>query len=393
MANIDGRFGRRASDRDPGWRQILTALRVVLVVVAVAAILWLIFQLRTVILLVVLSIFFAYLVAPLVDLVNRPLPLGRRQRRLSPGVAVGVVYLLIIGGFVIALAWLAPQISDQASQMASQAPSYVQAVQERGHAMAGALDRIGLGANSKVAVERAFTDAGRALESAGRNFLMSFVALLTYLPWLILIPILAFFLLKDAMAFREAAICLLPEGRVRSNATQLFDRVNAALAAYIRAQLLACLIVGTVTTVGFVLLGVPYALVLGVGAGLAEFIPLVGPLVVAIVATVIAAVHDPLLAVWVLVFLGVLRLLEDYVVYPRLVGKVIDLHPLAVVLAVLSGAELGGVAGIFLSVPVVAILSAGYRQFLAYTRSRAAADRAVESAEGGMSSEGSSPIR
>jgi predicted PurR-regulated permease PerM len=377
MANIDGRFGRRASDRDPGWRQILGALRVVLVVVGVAAVLWLVFQLRTVILLLVLSIFFAYLVAPLVELVNRPLPFRGRQRRLSPGVAVGVVYLLIIGGFTIALAWLAPQISDQASQMADQAPAYVQAIQERGHSMAGAMDRIGLGANSKVAVERAFADAGRALEAAGRGFLMSFVALLAYVPWLILIPILAFFLLKDAQAFREAAICLLPDGHVRVNATELFDRVNAALAAYIRAQLLACLIVGTVTTLGFVLLGVPYALVLGAVAGLAEFIPLVGPLVVAIVATVIAAVHAPLLAVWVVTFLGVLRVLEDYVVYPRLVGKVIDLHPLAVVLAVLSGAELGGVAGIFLSVPVVAILSAGYRQFLAYSRGHPAPEPAV----------------
>ena len=162
------------------------------------------------------------------------------------------------------------------------------------------------------------------LPHRGQNWLL-LVALLAYVPWLILIPILAFFLLKDAGMFREAAICLLPEGRVRVNGVQLFDRVNAALAAYIRAQLLACLIVGTAVSLGFAALRVPYALVLGAVAGAAEFIPLVGPLVVAVVSTVIALVHAPVLAIWVVAFLGGLRVLEDYVVDPRLVGTVMPL--------------------------------------------------------------------
>jgi predicted PurR-regulated permease PerM len=372
MSILDDRSRPGPTERDPGWRQILAALRVVLVVLVVACLLWLVVQLRTIILLLVLSIFFAYLIAPLVDFVNRPFTLKQRQRRLSTGLAIGVVYLLLIGVLTIALAWLVPRLSQQATQMASQAPSYLQAIQARSDGLTGSLDRIGLPPDSRQTVQNAFAGIGRSIEESVRGFLVGLVGILAYLPWLVLIPILAFFLLKDAQSFREMAICLLPEGRVRVNGIQLFDRINEALAAYIRAQLLACVIIGAAVTVGFALLRVPYALVLGALAGLAEFVPLVGPFVIAVAAAILAALHTPVLALWVLLFLGVLRIVEDYVVYPRLVGTVVDIHPLAVVLAVLAGAELAGVAGVFLSVPVVAILSAAYRQYLAYARGRTA---------------------
>jgi predicted PurR-regulated permease PerM len=102
---------------------------------------------------------------------------------------------------------------------------------------------------------------------------------------------------------------------------------------------------------------------LGVAAGILEFIPLVGPLVIAVVACVVAAVHQPVLALWVATFLVVLRVAEDYVIYPRLMGHGTHLNPLTVILAVLMGAELGGVIGIFLAVPVAAMLSVAYRRW------------------------------
>jgi predicted PurR-regulated permease PerM len=175
----------------------------------------------------------------------------------------------------------------------------------------------------------------------------------------VLVPILSFFLLKDAQAFTQGTIRLLPD-RWRSHVPALLDRVDAALAAYIRAQLVACLLVGTIVGVGFSLLHIPFAAVLGVAAGVAEFLPLVGPLVVALVSGVIAALHAPATAIVVLLFLGVLRVLEDYVIYPRLIGSTVHLHPFAVILAMLAGGELGGVVGVLLSVPFVAIASAVY---------------------------------
>src|SRR5947209_11337501 len=122
--------------------------------------------------------------------------------------------------------------------------------------------------------------------------------------------------------------------------------MGAALASYVRAQLMGCLVVGTASAIGLTIIGVPYALALAILAGLLEFIPLVGPLVAAGVAIIIAGFHSLGEAVAVLVFLLIIRGLEDYVVFPRLVGRGLHLHPLAVVLAVLCGAKLAGVAGV-----------------------------------------------
>ena len=114
------------------------------------------------------------------------------------------------------------------------------------------------------------------------------------------------------------------------------------------------------------MIGVPYALFFGVIAGLLEFIPLVGPLAVAVGATLVVSFHSITQAVWVLAFLGALRLAQDYVIFPRLVRRGIPMHPLGVILAILSGAELAGVAGIFLAIPAVAVLSVLHRHLLEY---------------------------
>jgi predicted PurR-regulated permease PerM len=107
---------------------------------------------------------------------------------------------------------------------------------------------------------------------------------LSYVPWLLLIPILSFFLLKDAASLRRTIVTALPHhGQLRGH--RLFEELNATLAAYIRAQLVACVLVGSLCGAGFAVLGIPYSVLLGVLAGVLEFILLVGPLVLATVAS------------------------------------------------------------------------------------------------------------
>ena len=163
-----------------------------------------------------------------------------------------------------------------------------------------------------------------------------------------------------------------PSGALARRGRELLQDINTTLAVYIRAQLIACLLIGTVCTIGFSLIGVRYALVLGIVSGLLEFIPLVGPLVVAVIATLIASVSSLKQALGVVAFLGVLRIVHDYIVYPRIIGHGMPLHPFAVIVAVLCGAALAGVPGIFLAIPTVAILSVGYRHWLEHTGSEVA---------------------
>src|SRR5258707_2600310 len=101
-----------AKERDQlaAWVQTRAVLRIILILLAVTALLWIVYKLTTVLLLIVLSIFFAYLVAPLVDLVQRPIRLGGRERVMPRGLAIGIVYVVLIAGFGFAIYFFAPQL-------------------------------------------------------------------------------------------------------------------------------------------------------------------------------------------------------------------------------------------------------------------------------------------
>jgi predicted PurR-regulated permease PerM len=246
----------------------------------------------------------------------------------------------------------------------SRAPMYAQSVVTWEHGWSKYYQRLRIPLELREKIDQSVLVAGEgALESVRGSLLALISAVASNLPWLPLIPILAFFLLKDATSVRRTIVIALPH-RVQLRAHQLFEEVNATLAAFVRAQLIACVLVGSLCGLGFAVLGIPYSALLGTLAGVLEFIPLVGPLLLAIVASTVSALHAPGLAYWALGFLAVLRLVEDYVIYPRLMRRGIRIHPLAVIVAVLSGAELAGVAGMFLAVPAMAIASVVYRHWL-----------------------------
>jgi len=337
--------------------------RFTLILVTAASSVLLLYGLGRVVLVLVTAMFFAYVIAPLVAAVERPLRAAGTPRRLSRGAAVGLVYVAISGVTWAGAAMLLPTVSQQVSEAVSQAPGYAQSLRTWQMGWSRSYERLKLPAEVRRRIDQSLLDAGDRVVARVRESVVAGVGILSYLPWLVLIPVLAFFLLKDAESLRQATLNALPQ-RFRGRGYRLFEELNTTLAAYIRAQLLACVLVGTACGIGFVALGLPYAVLLGVLAGVLEFIPLVGPLVMAVIAGTIAALHAPLLAVWSTGFLAVVRVIEDYVVYPRLMGRGIHLHPLAVILAVLAGLELGGVAGIFLAIPVVAALSVAWRHGL-----------------------------
>jgi predicted PurR-regulated permease PerM len=346
------------------WPQTRFVLRLIVIVLLVLGFMWALYRLTGVLLLLVLSIFFAYLIAPLVELVHRPFQVRGQERTMPRPVAIGIVYILIFGAIGLAVLLLLPVVSDQLTQLVQQAPGYIKGVQERVQGWQRFYQNTRLPASVREQVNTALAGAFEGLRSYASGTLLHAAGLLVYVPWLVLIPILAFFLLKDADTFRRSALQMLPRGRLRWRGDELFHDVNSPLAAYIRAQLIACLLIGVICTVGFLLIGVPYAVVLGIIAGFLEFIPLVGPLTVAVLAVLLASFHSPGQALAVFVFLVVLRIIHDYVTYPRIIGQGIHLHPLAVILAILCGAELAGIAGIFLAIPVIAIISVTYRHWM-----------------------------
>lgn len=329
---------------------------------------WVFHALTAVLLVVVLAVFFAYLISPLIELVRKGL--ATRDRRGEPRLlprtaAIAIVYVVIFGSLGLGAWVLTPRLGVQMGEIAQQAPGYLTNARERAKRLNSVLEQLNLPPSvretANKTVSDAIGDAGKYITGEGFSSAINFLG---YLPYVVLIPILAFFFLKDADSFRRSALMMLPQGRIRWRGDELFQDINSTLAAYIRAQLISCLLIGTICTVGFVLFGVRYALVLGLVAGMLEFIPLLGPVVVAVLAGMVAGFDSGTKALAVLVFLGVLRLVQDYVLYPRIIGSGIHLHPLAVILAILAGHELAGTAGIFLAIPVIAVLTVTYRHWL-----------------------------
>jgi predicted PurR-regulated permease PerM len=360
---------------EESWPQTRAVLRVILIVLAVLVTLWVIVKLTGVILLLILSIFFAYLVAPLVEFLTRPIHIAGRKFAIPRALAIALSYLIIVAAIVVGIYVLVPRLGSQFPEFAQQARGYWTSVgakmqgwveYSRSHQMPGPL---------LDAINSAIPGVIEKVSQTVSTMVAGMVGWLGYIPWLVLIPVLSFFLLKDVDTFRRSALQMLPRGRWRWRADEFFQDVNSTLAAYIRAQLTACLFIGLLCALGFTVLGLPSPLVLGLIAGVCEFVPLVGPLLVLVLASVVAVLHGGLFsALLVIAFLAVLRIVQDYVVYPRLIGHGIHLHPLAVIIAILSGAELAGVAGIFLAIPVVAILTVSYRHWLEHRGSEGFAD-------------------
>lgn len=349
-------------------------LRVIIIVLVVAVTLWVIIKLTGVILLLILSVFFAYLVSPLVEFLRRPVRISGKARVMPKAVAIALAYLIIVLAVVAAVYALLPSLANQFPEFGQQARGYWKSLGESSQRLNEYLrlripPQVIDAVNSRVP---GMIETVSATVSAVLERMLGWVA---YIPWLILIPVLSFFFLKDAETFRRSALQMLPRGRWRWRGDEFFQDVSETLAAYTRAQLTACLLIGIICAIGFALLGLPSPLVLGVIAGVFEFVPLVGPLLVAVLAVVVATVHGGASsALLVIAFLTVLRIAQDYLIYPRLIGQGIHLHPLAVILAILAGAELAGITGIFLAIPVVAILTVSYRHWLEHRGSGGFAD-------------------
>ena len=177
--------------------------------------------------------------------------------------------------------------------------------------------------------------------------------------YIVIIPILAFFFLKDAGVIRDHILDLVDEGPRRVILDDLISDIHLLLAHYMRALVLLSLSAFVAYNIFFLATSTPYGVLLAALGGLFEFIPMLGPLTAAIIIIIVTAVSGgSVLAA--LIFLGVYRILQDYILSPHLMGQGVELHPLLVLFGVVAGAEIAGIPGTFLSVPVLALVRIVY---------------------------------
>jgi len=293
------------------------------------------------------AILFAYFIDPLVSKLEKPLR-GRIE-------AIGAVYLLLIAllvgvGFVVG-----PKIATQAKELATSLPSLLQAAGS-GQLVSQVGEKHGWSQARQDQIQNFFVEHKDDILAYFRVIGEKVAEPAQHIWWLILIPILSIFLLKDGAEIGHRLVTLARTPEQKETLRGIIGDVNLMLGSYIRAQLILAGLTMLAYSLVLGLMHLRYALVLGPLAGIFEFVPVVGPAVAAIAIFVIAIITGYPHAVYIVLFLGVWRLVQDYVNAPRIMGKSLEISPLVQILAVLAGGEIGGIVGALVSVPVVATL-------------------------------------
>ena len=332
MLGIDPRAARAA------WTVLLLAL-----VVAAA------YAIRSTLAVFMVAVFFAYLLMPLVDAVQHYTP-----KRVSGTLALAIVYLLLVG-FIVALAFtLGSRIADEANSLAVRLPDLLKNREW--------IDKIPLPYWLEPARTRMVQWLQEEMNSGGKDILpyvKSFGGQLItgarYILYIILVPILAFFFLKDGRKIRHDVIDSLDESD-QVIVEEIFDDINRLLGQYIRALVLLSVSSFAANGIFLAVTAAPYAILLAGISALGEFLPVVGPAAGAAIILAVTGLSGYSHLVAFIVFWIVFRMFQDYVVNPYVMGKGVELNPLLVLFGVLAGEQIGGVEGMFFSVPVLATL-------------------------------------
>src|SRR4051812_15372291 len=325
-------------------------------VLVFAAAVYLVFLLRTTLLLFAFSLFFAYLIYPLVEAVEKRLP-----RRGGRPPAIGIVYVLLLLGLLALAVGGGPRLTGEAARLSEKVPRMSEQIAS-GEIISDFLQRHGWSAAPVRQVEDAMRGHAGEIVGYAQGTLAALLSWLTGAWVVVLAPVFAFFFLNDADLAAGGVDSLLESRHHRALLRGIADDVHTLLGNYVRALILLSLITFVVWSAIFFLAGVPYPIGLAAIGGALEFLPVLGPITAGVIVVSVALFagfgHPLLLVVFVLLW----RLVQDYVSSPLVMGRGVEVHPAVIVFGVIAGGEIAGPAGMFLSVPVIAALRIVWRR-------------------------------
>jgi predicted PurR-regulated permease PerM len=185
----------------------------------------------------------------------------------------------------------------------------------------------------------------------------------------VIIPLIFFYMLKDGHKFPEAVAQLLPQ-EYSADVLALLKEINKTIAKYISGQALVCLFVGTFTFIGYLLIGLPYAFLLGVTAAVTNIIPYLGPYIGLIPAAIIGLTVSPAKALLVCAVVLVVQQVESNIISPNVLGKTLDMHPLTILFLLLAVGKISGVLGMILAIPTYAVVKTIVQYVHRYVKNR-----------------------
>lgn len=310
-------------------------------IVAVVVVLVLLWTIKEVLGILFVALVFASALDPWVDTL--------RRYRIPRGLSILAVYILLLAavGFVIAIVIppLVSQISDIAGSFTDIVPQlesfYRRITQDTDASMFNEIQRGLLNLSSNL------TNLTTGVFGAVTGV---FGGIVTFL----LVLVITFYMTIEEDGIKKFVRSIAPI-KFQPYLVQKANRIQIKMGGWLRGQLILMCIIGVLSYIGLLLLGVKYALVLAVIAGLAEFIPFIGPIIAAIPAVFFAYADSPWKALGVIIFYTLLQQLENQILVPKVMQRAVGLNPIVVISAMLVGAQIAGVVGIILAVPAATI--------------------------------------
>jgi len=326
---------------------------------AIMAAVYLLYILKAVTIPIIIAVILAYLLDPLID----------RMERLKVGRGTAILFLtfITVSFLLLAALFLIPAMEGELRAIAKKLPLYVKNFKANAApAIEDVLSRYVPGMTFSVA------DVTARMEDMMKNVpvgiwnrilggmtstLKGTFSFIISLIGLMIIPLYLYYILKDFDNMKEKALSLIPP-RSRAPLVSRFCEIDEVLSAFIRGQMIVCLILAILYSIGLSIIGLDLAIIIGLISGIAFIIPYLGTILGLTLASATAYLqfHDMKSLMYVvLLYIGV-QAVEGTVITPRIVGEKVGLHPLAVVIAVITGGEIFGFLGILLAVPAAAVL-------------------------------------
>jgi predicted PurR-regulated permease PerM len=348
--------------------------RALLIVVAVLITLAVIRAASTALLPFILGFILLYLFVPVVNFLDDSAPRLLQRWNISRPLAILLLYLVGIGAIAGMMAFFIPALVSQAAEFGKMLPDYIEQMDHLLRVdMRELLDRVPAAVSD--AIENAVEDAARTLGEAVLTGIEGTVRTLwqtlSFILGIVIIPFWLFYVLNDSYRFQRSLRRMIPS-KVEPDLRNIVIIIDGLLGAYIRGQLILCLVVGLMSTALLLAFRIRLALLLGTMAGIFEIIPFLGPWLGAIPAVLIAFLRSPATALWVALGFVVIQQIESNLLAPRISGGAVRFHPAVVMILVIVGSEVAGLFGVLVAVPVAAVVRDVFQYLYLRTTDRGA---------------------
>ncbi|MEE6674606.1 AI-2E family transporter [Pediococcus acidilactici] len=302
----------------------------------------------------ILATFLYYMLHPLVNLLMK---VHYKKFRITRTWAVVLVFV----GFLLLIVWgissFLPSLINQISQMLGNLPMIAKKLQV---AIPQMVDHSWL---RKVDFDPYLKNLNSEIGQYAEQFLANMtnsigniIAALTNITVIVItVPIILFYMLKDGYKLIPTISRIVPEHN-RKNVLDLFYSMSDTLSSYISGQVIECIFVGTFTVIGYMIIHQPYGLVLGVVAGICNIIPYVGPYFGIFPSLLVAIAQSPEQVISVIIVVLIVQQVDGNLIYPNVIGKSLQIHPLTIIILLLVAGKLAGILGMILAVPTYAIV-------------------------------------